>query len=95
MNLTDVGTAVLALCAILALIAGIVGWFFKRGGDERVFAVALKDCANAVRELTAEFRGFKDSVVGELHRLDIRVTKLEEAPKHDSTPPDRDAGTPG
>jgi type II secretory pathway pseudopilin PulG len=102
-----IATIILAAVALLGITAGAIGWFFKRGGDERAMATALSDNTSATRELTTQFRDFKDSVVEKLHGLDVRVTRLEiqpppvqvttkvEAPSHASTSPDRDAGTPG
>lgn len=98
MHPADVATIVIAAVAVVTLVVAVVGWFFKRGADEREFSVALKDCASAVRELASEFRGFRDTVIGELHQLDIRVTKHDamfEAIKDDRTPPDRDARSKG
>lgn len=91
MSLTD---TIIPVCAILALIGGILAWLYKRGGDEREFTVAIRDAANAVRELTGEFRGYKESTTDELHSHAIRLTKLEAIHPHGSHSPDRDSGTP-
>ena len=106
MKPTDPGTLILAAIAAIGLIGAVIAWFFKRGGDERAFSVALNDNTDALRELAGEFRKFRDEVIDKLHGLDIRVTRLEvapppihvttkvEAPSDGSSPTDRNAGTP-
>lgn len=102
MHATDYGTAVLAACAIVALVAGIIAWFFKRGADEREFAVALRDNTQATERLSDKFERVTDI----LHEHDIRITRLEitpppvhvttkvEAPSHDLPSTHRDSGSP-
>lgn len=77
MNATTIATVVLAVCAVMGIVAAVTAWFFKRGADEREYVVALRESASATRDLIAEFREFKDHAVGEMHLLDIRITKLE------------------
>lgn len=102
-----IATVVLAAVGVLSLLGALVAWLVRRGGDERAFAVALGDATEAVKELTREFRLFRDEVIDKLHGLDIRVTRLEiapppihvttkvEAPSDVSSSPDRDASPAG
>ena len=107
MTTETIATAVLACVGVIGIIAAMLGWFFRRGGDERAFSVALKDNTEAVKELSSEFRRFRDEVVERLHGLDLRVTRLEispppvhvttklEAPSDASHATYRNAGTAG
>jgi hypothetical protein len=103
MTVSDVGTVVLAAAAVLGLMVAALGWFFKRGADEREFAVALRDNTEATRDLSKKL----DGVIEVLHEHDIRITRLEvqpppihvttklEAPTDASTTAYRDPGSAG
>lgn len=107
MTPSAIATVILAAVGLLGLIVTCTAWFFRRGGDERAFAVALKDATEAVKELAGEFRLFRGEVIDKLHGLDIRVTRLEvapppihvttkvEAPSDGSTSVDRNPGPQG
>jgi len=89
-----VATIVLAIVAVLGLGAAALGWFFRRGADERELAVAIRDNTNATSTLSQDLRDFRDYTVSTLHQYDIRLTRLE-APSNGSGAPYRDASTPG
>ena len=77
MSAYDLSTVVMAVCAVAAVVAGIIAWFYHRGGSEREFTLALKANTEATGRLTAAFYSFRSEVVDELHEHDIRLTKLE------------------
>lgn len=90
MDLTQAGTTVLAVAAVLGLVAAVVRFFFNRGADERELSVAMRDLAVAVRGLGQKL----DGVMVAQHDFDIRLTRIE-ASSNGSTPAHRDAGSPG
>jgi hypothetical protein len=93
-NAGTIATVVLAVVAILGLVAAGIGWLFRRGADEKELSIAIRDNTSATRELSGDFRSFKDWTVGQLHDHDIRLTKIE-APPHDRHSAHRDAGSKG
>jgi hypothetical protein len=93
MNATDVGTAVLAVCAAIGVVVAITGWFFKRGADERGVEIALRENTSAIRGLTDAFTVFRTEALHEFRTLDVRVTRLEAAPNGNSS--HRDIRAPG
>jgi hypothetical protein len=106
-NSVAIATVILAIVGVFGIGTASVGWFYRRGGDERAFAVALQENTEALKELSGEFRRFRDEVIDKLHGLDLRVTRLEitpppvqvttkiEATSDASAPAYRNAGTPG
>jgi hypothetical protein len=106
MTLEPIATAALAVLGAIGLIVACISWFFRRGGEERELTVAVRDLTEAARELSGEFRSFRDFTVETLHSHDIRITRLEvapppihvttkvEAPKDGSAPAYRDPGPP-
>lgn len=96
-----IGTVVLAVCTTLALIGAIVAWFYKRGGDEREIALALRQYAEAqvqnteaMKALTTAFTAFRDDVISKLHAQDLRLVQIE-AYQNGHKAADRDASTSG
>lgn len=79
-TLSTDATVILAVLAAIGVIVAAAAWFYRRGGQESGIAVALQDNTAATRELSAEFRKFRDEVIDKLHGLDIRVTRLEVTP---------------
>lgn len=105
MTPADIATIALAAIGLVGIFTAILGWIFKRGGDERASDVALHDNTSAIKELGLELRRFRDEIIGALHDHDIRLTRLEiqpppihvttkvEAPPHDSQTSVRDEGS--
>lgn len=89
MSAADAATVALAIIAGVGVLAAIVRWFYNRGGAEKQFTIALKQNTEATKELSTAFHSFRDDVVGEIHSLDVRVTKIEAA-SNASPPPHRD-----
>lgn len=76
-SFTDIATIALAVVAILATIAGVVAWFYRRGKEEQSFTESLRENTEANKEVAAELRDFRAETVKMLHALDTRVTVLE------------------
>ena len=72
---------VIAVVALIGVVAGLVNWFYRRGGQEKSFADAIQDNTAANRELTAELRDFKERTVSTLHEHEVRITVLEHSGK--------------
>jgi hypothetical protein len=84
----------------LGIVAAILRWFYKRGGTERAFKIALDRNTESTVQLTGAVDKVTDLLNGhsvQLATLDVRVTKLEAAPNvsvNVSPSAYRDAGSP-
>lgn len=77
MNAETLGTIILAVVAAIGLIGAGIAWFYKRGGQEREFSIALRANTNATTELTKRFDIFMDRTVMKTDQLDTRVNDHE------------------
>jgi hypothetical protein len=68
----------IAVMGLLAMISGIVIWFYKRGGQERSFADALNENTKSNREVAAELRDFKGETLNQLRDHDWRLKIIEK-----------------
>lgn len=95
MHPADIATVILAVLAFAGIVVAAASWFYRRGGQERELAVAIRENTTATSTLSQDLRDFRDYTVETLHRHDIRLTRLE-APSNGSGAPVRDASpSPG
>ena len=74
MNPTTIATVVLAVLALLGTCAGMIAWFYKRGGDER----SLTDAVHANTAATNKLTESVSSLQGTLSEHESRIRVLEE-----------------
>jgi flagellar basal body-associated protein FliL len=80
-RLPDIASVCVAVVVVLGAIAGLVAWFYKRGGQEQAFADALDRNTQSADKLTAGLSDLKTVVIDMFHDLDKRVTRLEDRAK--------------
>lgn len=85
--------------AFLTLVTMALRWFYRRGGTEREYKIALDANTESNKELTGAVGKVVDKLTEHdkrIDHLDWRVERLEAAPSvHVSVSPDRNASTPG
>jgi hypothetical protein len=84
MTLANAAPIVMAALMLVGIIVAGAAWFFRRGGEERELAVAIRENTTATSTLSQDLRDFRDYTVETLHRIDIRLTRLE-APSNGSS----------
>lgn len=94
MHPADIATVILAVLALAGIVAAAASWFYRRGGQERELAVAIRENTTATSTLSQDLRSFRDYTVETLHHHDIRLTRLE-APSNGSGASVRDPGPSG
>lgn len=77
-NAGEIATITLAVIATLTFIAGVIAWFYKRGGHERAFTDALNRNTEANNQVAQKLEDFRTTVLDMFHDLDKRVTRLED-----------------
>jgi uncharacterized protein HemX len=84
MNPEAWATVALAVVAAVGLIIGGTAWFYKRGGQEREFSIALRANTTATNALTSRLDAFmsrtqdrQEEQEKRLNGIDTRVTVTE------------------
>lgn len=83
MHPAELATVILAVLALAGIVVAAASWFYRRGGQERELAVAIRENTTATSTLSQDLRSFRDSTISTLHQHDIRLTRLE-APSNGS-----------
>jgi hypothetical protein len=94
MTLSSAAPIVMAVLMLVGVIVAAGAWFYRRGGQERELAVAIRENTTATSTLSQDLRHFRDYTVETLHHYDIRLTRLE-APSNGSGAPARNSSPPG
>lgn len=77
MSAEALGTILLAVIAAVGLIGGSIAWFYKRGGQEREGAIALRDNTKATVDLTTRIDAFMLRTEAKQEATDLRVNNHE------------------
>lgn len=77
MNAETLATIILAIVAGLGLFGGGIAWFYKRGGQERESAIALRDNTKATVDLTSRMDLFMQRTENKLDEQDKHVNDHE------------------
>jgi hypothetical protein len=77
MSAETLATVILAIVAGLGLFGGGIAWFYKRGGQERESAIALRDNTKATVDLTERMDLFMQRTENKLDEQDRRGNNHE------------------
>lgn len=77
-HVTDIASITVAVIVLLGAIAGLIAWFYRRGGQERSYTEALERNTKANYDVAQALADFKSTVLDMFHDLDKRVTRLED-----------------
>lgn len=58
MSIMDIATVAIAGVAVVGLVVGALGWFWRRGANERELTTAVRDNSEATRGLSARLDAF-------------------------------------
>jgi hypothetical protein len=76
--MADIPTIILAGIALAGLVAAVLAFFYRRGGQEQILTAAIRENTVSNMEVTKELRDFKSETIITLRDYGWRLKILED-----------------